>query len=438
MLASPLSKLSRVAAIFLLILVALMLTPRTSLAQTIVRGDQLNSGEVIDNDVIMFGDEVHLAGTVKGNAFITGRDITIDGHVEGSLFTIGQRVTINGTVDGSAYVIALSLRLSATGFVGQNLYFVGVSMTTERGSQIGRDLNGLCLGAILQGSVGRNTQLIAGLVQFFDLFFDIALGPTPNGLQIAGLTGRAPGLGQFILPGDIVIDVFGHTVNSTQTTPQAVTQSELVAEWFMARLREFLPLLIVGLIGYWFLRKPLEAASTVIKQQPLPALGLGLVGLILSCAVVGAFILVFILILMVGIWIGRTTFWNISWLLWSVAFPLVGLVLSLFLVFLNLGTKVITTYAWTTFAADRFAPRAGSYRPLLLILGLAVYVMLRAIPLLGWVIGVLVTAWGIGGAWLAWRERRAISTPVALLDVPAPSDATPDDVFQEGQVDEEL
>ena len=221
----------RLVLLTFLALFVLALAPRTALAQGIVRGDLLAEGEVIDNDVIMSGDEVRLAGTVKGNAFIIGRDVTIDGEVEGSVFTIAQRITINGTVGGSAYLIGLTATLGSEGDVGQNVNFVGVSITTARGSQIGRDLNGLSLGAFLQGSVGRDTRLIAGLVQFLNLFMEGTLGPTPEALDVTRL-GRAPGLGQFILPGNIVFDLIGRNDWPAQTE-QPATQSDLVLAWLL-------------------------------------------------------------------------------------------------------------------------------------------------------------------------------------------------------------
>lgn len=412
--------LMRGIAVSLLILIGLSIAPRTLFAQSIIRGDTVLSGEVIDNDVVMSGDAVQLSGTVKGNAFIIGRDVVVDGDVEGSLFVIGQRVTINGTVGGGAYVIAVSSRLGATGSVGQNLYYLGISFVSERGSQVGRDLVGLSLGAVLQGTVGRETRLIAGLLQFVNLFFDFALGPTPTPL-VAAVAARAPGLGQIVLPGEVVIDVIGQTVDSSQ--PPDPAQASPTLDWLMARLREFLPLLIVGLIGYWFLRDRLEQSVVPIRTRPLVALGYGLVGLVLFAAVLVALLLVFFLIFMTGMWIGRTTFWNVAWLFWSIAFPLAALVFSLLMAFFNYGTKAIVSYALMGYLVDRFIPRAGRFRWLLLIVGLVLYVGLRAIPTLGWVIGVLVTAWGIGGAWLAWRARRTM--PLIYADATGIGAAVP-------------
>jgi len=110
---------------------------------------------------------------------------------------------------------------------------------------------------------------------------------------VTAIAGRAPGLGQIILPGEVVIDVFGQTVNTAQppVPPEPPTQSELVLDWLMARLREFLPMLIVGLIGYWFLRDRLERSVVPIKTHPLITLGYGLVGLVLVVAVITALLL---------------------------------------------------------------------------------------------------------------------------------------------------
>lgn len=416
MQSSPLGRTAvRAAILLLLILFAMAWAPRAALAQAIVRGDEVAAGEVVDNDVILSGDVVRLSGTVRGNAFVTGREVIIDGHVEGSLFAIGQRITINAQIDGGAYTVGVVVQLGDAAAIGQNLYFFGVSLASERGAVIGRDLVALSLGAHLQGSVGRNTRLVAGLVQLFGLFMDTSLGPTPTALQPARLAGRAAGLGMIALPGDVFIDVVGYSTRPAQTEP--ATGGQAAWDWFRFRVRDYLPLLIIGLTGYWFLRRQLEASAGAIKARPLATLGLGLVGLILAWATGAAFILVFALLLMTGIWLGRIDLWNVTWLFWSLAYPLAALAFAVLLAFLSYGTKAIAMYALTTYIVDRFAPRAGRYRWLLLLVGLLVYVLLRAIPTLGWVVSVVVTAWGIGGAWRASRGTGA----VAVADPIAPA-----------------
>ena len=80
-------------------------------------------------------------------------------------------------------------------------------------------------------------------------------------------------------------------------------------------------------------------------------------------------------------------------------------------------------YAVATYLVTRFVPRAGRYRWLWLLLGLLVFILLRGVPTLGWVITILVTAWGIGGAWLAWWARRGPPHPAATTPPPSPAGA---------------
>ncbi len=101
----------------------------------------------------------------------------------------------------------------------------------------------------MQGSVGRNTRLIAGLVQFLNLFMDNSLGPAPT--AAARLLGRAPGLGQVALGDDVFIDLIGTSTRPAQTDPEATTTGRDAWDWFRFRVRDYLPLLIVGLVAYW-------------------------------------------------------------------------------------------------------------------------------------------------------------------------------------------
>jgi hypothetical protein len=51
---------------------------------------------------------------------------------------------------------------------------------------------------------------------------------------------------------------------------------------------------------------------------------------------------------------------------------------------------------------EKLAPKAPKFASL--AVGILIYALLRSIPLLGWVIGVLVIAWGVGSAWLTYRS----------------------------------
>jgi len=52
-----------------------------------------------------------------------------------------------------------------------------------------------------------------------------------------------------------------------------------------------------------------------------------------------------------------------------------------------------------------------------LLIGVLIYVLLRSIPMFGWVLGVLITAWGLGAFWLTYRksEEKLDSDPHTLM-----------------------
>ena len=68
------------------------------------------------------------------------------------------------------------------------------------------------------------------------------------------------------------------------------------------------------------------------------------------------------------------------------------------------------------------APNAtpASKNILALVLGSILYVVLRAIPVLGWLIGLAATLAGLGAIWLAAREWRQTWKPRQALPVEEP------------------
>jgi Tfp pilus assembly protein PilX len=52
-------------------------------------------------------------------------------------------------------------------------------------------------------------------------------------------------------------------------------------------------------------------------------------------------------------------------------------------------------------------PRLAESRGWALVIGVVIYVILRGIPILGWLVGLAVTLIGLGAMWLVYREQRA-------------------------------
>ena len=70
------------------------------------------------------------------------------------------------------------------------------------------------------------------------------------------------------------------------------------------------------------------------------------------------------------------------------------------------ASKLVVSYLVGTLILERLAPKA-SHRFWPLLLGIVLYTLVRSIPILGLVVGLVVTFLGLGAAWLAYARGRA-------------------------------
>ena len=181
--------------------------------------------------------------------------------------------------------------------------------------------------------------------------------------------------------------------------------SDKVLDWLRWIATEFFTLLVFGLLGIWLFSSFLKRSGQKIESKPLKSTGIGLLGLVISVALIGVVVLVGLLILMLGIGLGALSLWDLAWAVWGVGFTSLGLTFWLSLLFVSYGTKVIVTFLVGTLILERLAPKANQYKILPLLLGLLIYVLLAWLPYFGWVVAVLVNAVGLGAAWLAYKDK---------------------------------
>ena len=388
--------------------------------------DSVAAGEVVDNDAILAGTTVNIDGTVNGDALAVGSVVEVNGDVAGSLVAIGQNVVINGTVEGTVYVAAVTLDLGEEAALSRNIYFLGASLATAEGSTIDRDLALVSMGAQLSGDIGRNTVGIIGPWELFKLFMDMIGRPVfepQTGLETSGTAYRVQNqpviLSGFLPSVSSIALTRSEETSSAEAylTPASITQPDLAAQsdssvdsekvmgWLLWIVEEFITLLVFGLLGIWLFSSFLKRSAERIEAKPLQSTGIGLLGLVISIALIGVVILVALLILMLGIGLGALNFWDLAWAVWGVGFTSLGLAFWLSLLFVSYGTKVIVAFLVGSLILKRLAPNSLQYKILPLLLGLLIYVLLAWLPYFGWVIAVLVNAIGLGAAWLAYRDR---------------------------------
>ncbi|MEZ0396378.1 MAG: polymer-forming cytoskeletal protein [Anaerolineales bacterium] len=406
----------RILLTFLLTLGLVFALPGGVRADGPIYGDTVEAGEVIERDLLLVGREVSIAGTVNGNVAVLGNRVVLTGVVDGNLIVAGQNVLIDGLVTGTVYTAALTVELGPGAVIGRDLDAVTVSLTAAAGAEIRRDLNAIGLDAGLNGRVGRDLHTVIGPIQLYNglmrlLGFDeftIELqfnlpAPPPEG------NGRWPaGRGRLLLPPPV-----------EQQPPVAFDW----AGWAGDRLRLWGVLFALGAIALWRARTAAAQASRPLLSRPGQTLALGLLALVLAIGLFGVGLLLFILVFALGLGLNFLGLWQLTIALWLAAAALLTLFLIALWAFLAYGTKLIVIYALSTWLFEKLFHKKALWLDLLALLsGTLLYTLLAALPYVGWIIVVLVSAAGAGAAWLAWQANRR---PVAadLPGVPLPEAA---------------
>jgi len=410
----PQNRLTRAFVVLVILMGGIfsVVSPARAQGININLDDTIASGEVVENDAFL---------------------VEVNGNVDGSLFAVGQNVVINGSIGGTVYVAAVTLDLGPEAETGKNVYFIGASVATAEGAEVGRDLVVASMGANLSGEIGRNTVGMIGPWELFKWFMDLigrpvfepgASSSTPGSSfrvesQPVQFSGFIPQLNA-LLPGISLNSVPGETgkIISADQPAQSSSgiDSEAVTAWLRGVVEEYITLLIFGLIAIWLFASFLKRSGEKLEEKPLKSTGIGLLALVISVALIGVVLLVFLLILMLGIGLGALGLWDLAWAVWGVGFSSLGLAFWLSLLFVSYGTKIIVAFLVGTLILRRLAPKSLQYKILPLLLGLLIYVLLAWVPYFGWVVAILVNAIGLGAAWLAYRDMGTESTEEPALE----------------------
>lgn len=401
----------RFLPIILTFSLALGITTPVAASDGIITGDSVPAGTVLDQDAILIGQNVTIDGTVDGNVFALGNQVTVNGTVDGSLILIGQNAGIGGTVTGGVYALALTLDLAPHAALARDLYVATVSLTSGSNSVIGRDLYAVGLDSGLNGQVGRNLHTVIGPIQLYNglmtlLGFDdltIKLhfeAPKPASDSSSNITSA------------------GRPVHlRIAEAPPAKTFDW--GMWALSLLRNWAVLFVFSLLALWLTHKPLERSGEPLRTHPWRTLGSGLLALVIAFALIGVALLLAVLIFAIGLGLNFLGLWQLSIALWVAAYACLGLALAALWFFIVYGTKIVVIYVAGTWLFGKLFQRRAVWMDILAILaGTVVYTLLRAIPYVGWVFGILVSAAGAGSGWLALRQWRHKPEPI-LVEKPA-------------------
>jgi hypothetical protein len=404
--------------------------------------------EVIDDDVFMSSETVSIDGTVNGALFISGDKITVNGKVNGDLVMSGSEVQVNGAVNGNLAFIGQSLALSGvvkgsvfffggglelepSAVVGRNVFFNGFGMEMQPGSTVERDAVIGGYQALLGGQIERDVQAeVVALEIGGDIGRNVTAKVSGPGEGSSGGF-QWPGLPQSVAAGlratedahiggalvyaspveqsDAIKAVPDGGITYEHSEKEApLNLRQRAGQWFLARVRDFLTLLVLGGLVVWRVPALLNRLADQARARPLPSAGKGLVIVVAGYA--GAFVLAG-LILVLGILMGVVTLGKLAGVVFGVGFSGLSMTFALFTLCVAYGSKLIVAYLIGRLVFRRLAPQQADNVGWPFVLGVVAYIFLRSIPVLGWLVGVAATLIGMGAMWLTFYEQRHSVAP---------------------------
>lgn len=414
---------------------------------------RIEVGEVINDDVFLAGDQVVVDGTVNGLLFATGRTVTINGVVDGDLIVMGEQIILGegaqvsgnifggarlidlrGQVGGSLFGGASEIRLGEPAAVARNVYLGAYSVSAAQGSTIGRDIYAGAYQTQLNGAVSRNAALAAAAVELNGSIGgnvllevgDSGAGNMENipytgyslppalepGLRIsadAQIGGELTYTSNTDYSAQIQSQPAGGVVYQTPTPAEndrisPVTRKTGFASGAVKAVRNLITLLILGALALWWIPAVFKKVVDQAGAQPLPSAGVGFLSIIVTY--VGALVAAGLLFGL-GILFSLVTLGGLSNLVFGVGFSSLGLALAVFTFLLASGSKLVASYLVGDLIFERLAPQVQGRKVWALVVGVLIYVILAALPFIGWVFAWIATFVGLGAMWFAWRNRKA-------------------------------
>jgi hypothetical protein len=206
--------------------------------------------------------------------------------------------------------------------------------------------------------------------------------------------------------------------------------SQEVGAWILNWLRDLVTFAILGLLVIWIIPKPLNRWSENVRRHPLKSLAAGVFVLIVGYI---GIVILFGLILALGIFFYAIQFGDLGGTLLGVGLPATGVAFSALNVFVAFISKLVVAFAFGKIVLEHIFPKALKHNIWPLLLGVIIYLLIRAIPWLGWAIGSVVTLIGLGGIWLGLKWSKTfesetaasssepLPTPEAESDQPQPA-----------------
>jgi hypothetical protein len=354
----------------------------------------IDKDEVIEGNLYAGANIITIDGIVKGDVICGGQTININGRVEGDVICGGQSINLNGFIDGSARVAGNTININNEITRGVQAFGASIIFGTDaqikrdvfvagafgdmRG-QIEGDLHGALANLTLDGKVDKNVKLrlderIRDKKSGFSKGLEAPLIVTKNAI-INGNLYYTSGIEAKIEDGATINGETGHSYIKSKRE-----KNSGVENWAWELLFSIFASLVVGLVIVNIFGEKVKKMTEVMKTKISLSIGIGVIIMFIT-----PLIILFLLITIIGA-------------------PLSLMLLALFMIALYIS-KIFTAII----IGDYLFQKTMKKKQTLLwsmVLGIVATYFIYSIPVLGWLLCLFATWYGLGGLWLYLRSEK--------------------------------
>ncbi|OGY49185.1 MAG: hypothetical protein A3D39_05760 [Candidatus Buchananbacteria bacterium RIFCSPHIGHO2_02_FULL_39_17] len=352
----------------------------------------VGADEIIDGNFIKIGNFIDLQGAINGDVIVAGNSINITGPVAGDIIAAGNVIKIKGPVGGSVRVAGSLIEISNE--VERNVWGIANTLTINQEARIGWDVFAGAANVEVKGKVLGNINVSAGnllieneigknVIAAIDKDGQIILNPQA---KINGnLTYQAVNNQQLVIREGA--QIIGETKKKEGAPVVSGWQRYFGVNNLFAKVISFFGLLVVGLVLVTIMPKIVLEVRQEMMKKPAPAIGWGLVYLLIT-----PIICFFLAITIIGL-------------------PLAIILISIYALALYL-TKVFVALTLGLALLNKLSG-ANKFKGSLiwpLALGLLIFLILISLPIFGWLIKIILMLWAFGALISVkkefWRQYR--------------------------------
>lgn len=330
-------------SIFILLFLVFSVTKVSAKIISNQKGDvSIGKTEIINDDLFIGAQTSEIDGVINGDVFVASQTIKVTGIINGNLHMGANTIYLGGTVKGNVYAGAQNILVSNAN-IGGSLIAGAATVNTDKSTFIGGSVITGASSLSIDSQIGRsvyawtNNLTTGSDAKIKGSIYDTKMNKARTNINMNDATKQIPAVLNSLK--------FGFTIIS------------------------FLGALIIGFLYLQFFGKHFSGTSKLISNSFLKSLG---IGFLVSISFIPGMIILFITI--IGI-------------------PVAGVAVLMLILYWYLS-KIVVGAALGNWISEKFKWKTSTYGAF--AIGLFAFYILKMIPFVGFLTGLIVFWTGLG------------------------------------------